>query len=147
MLHKVVRTRYFLSIVDKGRIESVHNSFVYAPRSIQNTLTERASWADGAGPRGAGAALRLRAAHAQRRREVPGGAGRRTSGTQRLERVLDHYVESGGEHLYIQVFSRVASALLNLSSSQSRRRKGEEEKKEEGKRKKKKGRKNVKRKT
>ena len=32
----------------------------------------------------------------------------------------------------------MASALLNLSSSQSRRRKGEEEKKEEGKRKKKK---------
>ena len=43
-------------------------------------------------------------------------------------------------------FSRVASALLNLSSSQSRRRKGEEEKKEEGKRKKKKERKNLKRK-
>ena len=35
----------------------------------------------------------------------------------------------------------MASALLNLSSSQSRRRKGEEEKKEEGKRKKKKERK------
>ena len=41
----------------------------------------------------------------------------------------------------------MASALLNLSSSQSRRRNGEEEKKEEGKRKKKKERKNVKRKT
>ena len=50
-------------------------------------------------------------------------------------------------NIHRQVFSRVASALLNLSSSQSKRRKGEEEKKEEGKRKKKKGRKNVKRKT
>ena len=57
---------------------------------------------------------------------------------------------TGGEEknivLNLQVFSRVASALLNLSSSQSRRRKGEEEKKEEGKRKKKKERKNLKRK-
>ena len=34
-----------------------------------------------------------------------------------------------------QVFSRVASALLNLSSRQSRRRKGEEEKEEERKKK------------
>ena len=60
------------------------------------------------------------------------------------------YLKRHGERVYEtlqseQVFSRVASALLNLSSSQSRRRKGEEEKKEEGKRKKKKERKNMKR--